>query len=254
MKVRVLGGSGGLVPGRLLTSFCIDGELIMDAGSMAEALPLEEQAKIRDILLTHAHLDHSGTLPFFVDNIFGLREDPFVVHSVPEVVKSVKDHLFNNDIWPDFSMIPDFKRASMRFVDLNDEAPTKIGKYTVTAVRVNHTIPAIGFIIEEPGASILFTGDTAQTERLWELAAKVPNLKAAFVETSFPNRMQRIADVSGHLTPQTLRDELPKLQRDVPVIVYHIKPRFHDEVVAEIRALGRNDIHIVEQGTTYEFR
>jgi cAMP phosphodiesterase len=254
MKVRVLGGSGGLVPGRLLTSFCIDQELIMDAGSMAEALPLEEQAKIRDILLTHAHLDHSGTLPFFVDNVFGLREDPFVVHSIPEVVKSVKDHLFNNDIWPDFSMIPDFKRAAMRFVELNDEAATKIGDFTVTSVRVHHTIPAIGFIIEQPGAAILFSGDTAQTERLWELASQVPNLKAAFIETSFPNRMQRIADVSGHLTPQTLRDELPKLQRDVPIFVYHIKPRFHDEVVAEIRALGHRDLHVVEQGLTYEFR
>ena len=48
------------------------------------------------------------------------------------------------------------------------------------------------------------------------MAAATPNLKAAFVETSFPNRMQKIADVSGHLTPQTLKDELPKLNRDVP--------------------------------------
>ena len=45
-----------------------------------------------------------------------------------------------------------------------------------------------------------------QGETIWEVAKRVPNLKAAFIETSFPNSMQKIADISGHLSPQTLRD------------------------------------------------
>jgi ribonuclease BN (tRNA processing enzyme) len=253
MKVRVLGGSGGLVPGRLLTSFLIDDNIAVDAGSLTEALTLEEQERIDHILITHGHLDHSGSLPFFVDNIFGTRDEPFLVHSIPEAVKSVREHLFNNDIWPDFSMLPDLKRASMRFSEIETETPLRIGHLVVTAVRVNHTIPCVGYVIDDGSSSVLFSGDTAPTERLWEVAARAPNLRAAFVETSFPNRMQKIADVSGHLTPQTLKDELPKLNREVPIFIYHVKPRFYEEVVAEIRALGVKDVHMVEQGLTYEF-
>jgi len=254
MRVRVLGGSGGLVPGQLLTCFQIGDDTIVDAGSLVQAIPIEEQAKIHHILLTHAHLDHSGTLPFFVDNIFGLRSEPFHIHAIPETIKSVRDHLFNNSIWPDFSVLPNFERASMRFAELKDEIPTTVGDLTVTAIRVHHTVPAVGFIIEKGDISVLFTGDTAATDRLWELGNRLTNLKAAFIETSFPNDMQEIADASGHLTPRTLVKELLKLEIDVPIFIYHIKPRFYDEVVSEIRAIGNSRINVVEQGRTYEFR
>lgn len=253
MKVRVLGASGGLVPGHLLTSFRIGEDTIMDAGSMAEALSLEEQVAIDHILLTHAHLDHAGTLPFFVDNVFGMRSEPFVVHAIPETLKSVRDHLFNNEIWPDFSMIPDFKRASMRFSDLVTELPTQVGRLEVTAVRVNHTVPSVGFIIDDGQSSILFSGDTAPTEQLWRVANRKTNLRAAFIETSFPNRMQAIADASAHYTPQTLKAEFSKLQHRVPVYIYHIKPRFFGEVVTELKAIGHGDLHVVEAGNDYDF-
>ena len=115
------------------------------------------------------------------------------------------------------------------------------------------TLVAVGYILEEPGCSVVFSGDTAQTERLWQLANQLTNLKAVFIETSFPNRMQGIADVSGHYTPRTLREELPKLAHAVPKFVYHIKPRFYEEVVGELKSMHIPDLHIVEQGLTYEF-
>ena len=148
MRVRVLGGSGGLVPGKLLTSFRINDDVVVDAGSIAEALTLDEQLRLDHILLSHSHLDHSGTLPFFVDNIFGMRSEPFCVHGIPETIETVKVHLFNNAIWPDFSRIPDFENAQMRFHELADETPIRVGKMEVTAVRVDHTVPAVGFIIK----------------------------------------------------------------------------------------------------------
>ena len=253
MQVRVLGGYGGLCPGRLLTSFLIDSQLTMDAGSLAASLDIAEQGLIRHILVTHSHLDHTGTLPFFADNIFGVNTQPVSILGIPETIKSLKANLFNNDIWPDFSVLPNLASPTIVFAELDDETPTRVGDYTVTAVRVNHTVPAVGFIIDRGDTSILFTGDTAETDRLWEVAAGQANLRAAFIETSFPNRLQNIADLSGHLTPRTLKGELGKLDRDLPVYVYHIKPRFYAEIESELAALGRPQLRIVEQGKTYGF-
>ena len=253
MRIRVLGAFGGLCPGCLLTSFQINDDIIMDAGSMAESLPLADQGRVRHVLLTHSHLDHTCTLPFFVDNIFGMHNDPVTVYGISETLKSIRDNLFNNDIWPDFSVLPNCHNAIMRFSELTEETPTPIGGLTVTAVRVNHTVPTVGYVFQSPQATVVFSGDTSATERLWEVAATVVNLKAVFVEASFPNNKQDIADLSGHLTPQTLALELKKLRRDVPVYIYHIKPRFFDEVAAELKQIKWPRLEIVEQGRTYAF-
>ena len=53
----------------------------------------------------------------------------------------------------------------------------------------------------------------------------IKNLKAVITETSFPNELQDLANVSGHLTPSTLADELRKLKKDVPVYLYGGKPK-----------------------------
>lgn len=242
-----------MTPGHLLTSFRINDDTILDAGSMAQSLPLEEQLRIRHVLLTHSHLDHTGSLPFFAENIFGHRERAVVVHSIRETIESVRTHLFNDTIWPDFSTIPDIDRAPIRFNELEEGTPALIDSLTVTAVRVNHTVPAVGYLIDDGRSAVLFTGDTGPTERIWEIASRHSRLAAVFVETSLPNRLQDIADAAGHFTPQTLLAELSKLERDVPKLVYHIKPGFHAEIVAEIESLRQPRLSIVEQGRDYDF-
>jgi cAMP phosphodiesterase len=82
---------------------------------------------------------------------------------------------------------------------------------------------------------------------------KVDDLKAVIVETSFPNELQDLANVSGHLTPQTLDTELRKLKRDVPVYLYGAKPRHLTRIRAQVRALKRRRIAFLVQGKTYKF-
>jgi ribonuclease BN (tRNA processing enzyme) len=237
----------------MLTSFLIGDEVVMDAGSMAGDLEMPQQACVRHILLTHSHLDHTGTLPFFVDNIFGMHEEPVSVYGPRETIDSVKGHLFNNDIWPDFSVLPSSASPVMRFCAIEPETPTRIGALTVTSVDVNHIVPTVGYLFEQDGVSVLFSGDTAPTERIWEIARAQDNLRAVFIEASFPNQLQNIADVSGHLTPRTFGSEYRKIGRDLPVYAYHLKPRFYDELCAELKGLGLPDFHIAEQGKTYKF-
>ena len=86
------------------------------------------------------------------------------------------------------------------------------------------------------------------------MANETPNLKALITECSFPNRMQAVADISLHLTPKTLAEELAKLECDVPVLVYHFKPPYVDELRTELSAtvLPRAVEELI-QDRTYHF-
>ena len=77
----------------------------------------------------------------------------------------------------------------------------------------------------------------------------VKNLRALLVETTFPSRMQGVADVSGHLTPRTLQGELAKLdRRRPPIYLYHLKPAFLRELRRELAALKLDRVHILKRG------
>jgi hypothetical protein len=73
------------------------------------------------------------------------------------------------------------------------------------------------------------------------------------IDTSFDNSLQPIADVSLHLTPQTLQAELRKLERKVPILLHHLKPPCVDKIHEEIRKLRIPDVEFLEQGREYTF-
>jgi cAMP phosphodiesterase len=165
----------------------------------------------------------------------------------------LKKHFFNNLIWPDFTEIPSKTRPTVRFVELKHERRLEIAGYQVRAVAVHHTIDASGFIIEGKDEAIAYSGDTGPTDRLWELLNKQPNLKALLNEVSFPNREQKLATVSGHHTPRTLLVDLKKLARpkDLPVLLYHIKPVFQSEVEQECARLKGVNLTVTAIGDQY---
>ena len=115
-------------------------------------------------------------------------------------------------------------------------------------------MPTHGFLIEQDGAAVLWSSDTGPTQRFWEIANRTPNLKALCIETSFDNALQEIADVSLHLTPQTLEAELRKLERKVPILLHHLKPPCVDAHPARRSGQLRNpDLEFLEQGKKYKF-
>jgi hypothetical protein len=120
-------------------------------------------------------------------------------------------------------------------------------------VRVSHIVPTTGFIVEDKQGAVAYSSDTAPTDRFWELVNRTPKLKAVITETSFPNELQDLANVSGHLTPQTLDIELVKLKRDVPVYLYGCKPRHLALIRKQVRGLKRRKLSFLTQGKTYSF-
>ena len=178
MKVQILGGHGGVTVGAAATSFLIDDHLLIDAGSVATAIPIEQQVKIDNILISHSHLDHVKDLAFLCDNCFGLRPAPFQVWSHQTVVDTIKRHIFNDTLWPDFTVLPSANKPTIHFNALTPEQTVTIGRYQVTPVKVNHPNDAMGYIVEKDNTAVLFTLDTATTERIWEVAKGFNNIKA----------------------------------------------------------------------------
>lgn len=255
MKVEFLGTFGGNTESNYLTSFFIDDHIAVDAGSLTQALSLERQLLISDILISHSHLDHTLSLPFLADNIFGEREEPLRIWAHPTVINALRRHIFNEVTWPDFSVLPNPEQPTLQFCPLESSVTVTIGGLRVTPVPVNHVVPTHGFMIECPNtnASILYSADTTTTDQLWQLANGQSNLKAIVVDCSFPNDFESLAKLSGHMTPDLLRQDLTKLKRDCQILIYHLKPMYKDVLLAELGALGIDNLKVDLQGQTFHW-
>lgn len=249
MQLRVIGGYGGELPTCRATSFLINETIALDAGSLSMGLTLEEQVRLQHILISHSHADHCASLSYFSDNVFGLVDAPIALHGSAEVIRALREHLFNNTIWPDMASPP---LQVLELTTLQPGVPSSLGGLQVTPVAVPHTVPCLGFYLDDGKSGLLYAADMAPNDELWDFANSVERLDAVLVECSFPSRLQELAQVSMHLTPRDLRSELAKLRRNAKVLIYHIKPPYWDEVTAELQQLPtRHPLQIVEQGACY---
>lgn len=254
MLVRIIGGHGGVSPGFRATSYLIDGKLLLDAGSVASGIQIEEQSNIDHILISHAHLDHISDLAFLADNCFGMKGKPFEIYANSPVREAIKTHLLNDVIWPDFTALPTKENPTLRIHDIKPHMQLVLGDYRITPIPVNHSTGALGFIIERKNASVVFTQDTGPTDTIWEYAHGVKNLKAIFTEVSFPNALAKVATDSQHHTPATMKEEIKKMPKDVPIFLGHLKPNFQSQLFKEIAEIGDERITILGSGdTSYVF-
>lgn len=253
MKIQVLGGHGGKALGFNTTSFLIDDVLLLDAGDVAGTLSVKAQTSIDHILISHCHLDHIKDLAFISDNCFGLKDKPFAVYAHPTVKKHIKDHLLNNVIWPDFTELPSKEKPTMEIHPLEVEKTIKLGRYEITPVSVNHDHDALGYIIDDGVSAVLFTSDTGPTERIWEIGKSKSNLKAIFTEVSFPNKLQNVADISFHHTPNSIREELKKMPAGAQVVLTHFKPNYKAEIFQEMQDLKERVSLLENDGQIFNF-
>ncbi len=255
MKVKVLGCSGSEAIGHMPPGFLVNDAVMLDAGTITSALTIEAQSRITDIFISHTHLDHIKSVLFLADNIIGRTKKPVKVRAIPSVISAISKHLLNNIIWPDFTRIPNAEHPVLAY------APIQIGKTVsaaglrVKAVSMNHPVPAVGFIVSDGTSSFVYSADTGPNEKLWAEARKAKNLRGIIVDTSFPNSLDLIANMSGHFTPAQLGHDLAaaKVDASVPIYIYHIKPMHKQRVIRELSALGRKNVKVLQEGKTYTF-
>jgi 3',5'-cyclic-nucleotide phosphodiesterase len=256
VKFHVIGCSGGQAPGYNISSYLVNDSTLIDAGSAAGVLNLKSQKKIKNILITHVHLDHVMALGGLVENLYGIKGTAINVWGIDEAVCALKRHFFNDTLWPDFTRITGDTQPTpvLAFQSLPEEKAVPVGDLAVTAVRVNHIIPSVAFFIESEKKTFLHVGDTGPAEKVWSIARLKENLCAVVLEASLPNRLQDVADISRHLTPRTLVRELDKLGRpSVPILVTHLKPLYRQEIMRELKRVKGYRLRILKDGDWLRF-
>lgn len=258
MKLKLLPSSfdtqGRASLDQRLTSYLIDGCVAIDAGSLAMAADDREREAVRDIIITHPHIDHIASLPIFIDDLFPNLKQPVLVHATEEVIDLLERDVFNWTIYPRFSELRNNFCQVMQYVPFRLNEEFSVAHLRVTAVSVNHSVPTVGLLISDGKATIAFGSDTAETDQFWALVNGTPNVDAVLAEASFPDELQELANISHHLTPASLSRELKKMRRRAPdVLAVHIKPAYRSRVVQQLMELKIPGLHVMEPGRDYEW-
>ena len=237
-----------------LLCLVIDDKVAIDAGSLAFSCTDLQRQQIRDVVLTHTHLDHIAGLPLFIDDLFSSLERPVCVHATPEMIDILETHVFNWAVYPRFSELTNANGRVLEYRGFSAGDTFDVGHLSITSVRVNHEVSACGYIVSDGKISVGITGDTAETDDFWKLCNERDDLAAILVECAFPNDLAELAHVSCHLTPNGLQEELEKLSnKQCPTYLINLKPMYRERVVAEVNSLGLPNTRILDIGRVYDF-
>lgn len=245
MKIRVLGCSGSIAAGSRTTSFLLDDDVLIDAGTGVGDLTLDELARIDHVLVTHSHLDHVLSIALLADSVMRRRtvgqRGPIRVHALPATLQALREHVFNGVIWPDFTRLPTPEQPILAFVPFETGEVLAFGERRIEVLPAEHTVPAVGFaVLKRPpqaGAAWVFTGDTGPNPKLWQRLRGWP-VDHLVIETAFGDDERALADLSAHLCPNSLGRELAQMAGSVQVHITHVKPGEVDSVMAQVQALG----------------
>lgn len=235
MKLKILGCSGGIGGELRTTSMLLDEDILIDAGTGAGDLSLDDMAKIDHIFVTHSHLDHVTSIPFIVDSVGDRRDKPLIIHSTQATQEILKQHLFNWKIWPDFSEIPSKDNPHMQYEDIFVGTTVEIGGRKITPLPANHVVPSVGFHLDSGESSLVFTGDTTTNDPFWVKINKIKNLRYLIIETAFCNQDKKLAIKSKHLCASMLAESLNKLECNPEIFISHLSPGKSDIIMNEVQ-------------------
>ena len=236
-KITILGANGtkGIEGGT--SAFYINEKNMIDAGNLL--CPLEEAVgKIETIWLTHSHLDHILDIAYVLDSYYAARTKTLIVAALPETIKALREHFFNDIIWPDFEkiMLIDGNHKALGYKEIHLGKVYDLDEgYSIEAFATDHTVASCGYKVTANHQSVLVTADTYSLEQVIKMVEADASIKSLVVECSFPSNMKKLARDSKHLTPQLLFDLLKPLEKKgINLYINHIKPIYRKIISEEI--------------------
>lgn len=157
LKIIPLGGLDAI--GKNMTVFqCGDDMILDDAGLMFPdddhpgidlILPdytyvLENADKLRGIIITHGHEDHTGTLPYLMKDL----DRPVPIYGTKMTLGLIEGKFAEHKI------------KNAKLIEIKPGDQVKLGCITAEFFGVNHSIPgAVGIFFQSPAGNVLHTGD-----------------------------------------------------------------------------------------------
>ena len=247
-------GDGSASSRQHFACYVVNGSVAFDAGSLANGVTDSERAAIRDVVLTHAHLDHIAGLPLFIDDLFPLLSEPVRVHASQDVIDVLENHIFNWMVYPRFSELTNRFGPVIRSCPIPNELRFEVSSLKVRAIPVNHKVPSQAFLIQSSSATLVMTGDTAEMSVFWDVVNEYERIDGLLIECAFPNEFEDLAVISHHLTPQRLESELKKIDTEVErIYVTNIKPSYRDAVIDQLKKIDDDRLQVLEVGRQYRF-
>jgi ribonuclease BN (tRNA processing enzyme) len=189
-----------------------------------------------------------------VDTVGGMRAKPLVVHAASATIEILRNHLFNWAIWPDFAEIPTPEAPFLRYEEIEVGTTVELDGRRITPLPAKHTVPAVGYHLDSGAASLVFTGDTGPNDALWRAVNRIANLRYLIIETAFSNKERHLAEISRHLCPATLAEELAKLERNAEIYITHLKPGEIEPTMLEIEeCAGKFRPQMLQNNLVLEF-
>lgn len=242
-SIKILGAYGTKAKGFGTTSFMLNSSTVIDAGNLIDSLA-DESLEIHNIYLTHSHLDHISDIAYIIDNYFCKRTKTLNIIGLPQTIQALKEHFFNDIIWPDFSKIclENSQTIALQYQELSFNEEQALDKQTtLIPIQTDHTVPSCGYIYKVRNNGVLITADTYSLENIIEILNSDKEIKSFVVECSFPSDMQTLAKASKHLTPKLLFEALKQLKRDdITLYIHHVKPSCLEKITAEIEEFRDN--------------
>lgn len=252
MQVRVLGCSGGIGADLRTTAFLVDDDILVDAGTGVGDLTPEQMQRIRHVFVTHSHLDHVCSIPLLANSLFDRLDEGLVIHGPQAAIDALRRHLFNGEIWPDFSVLPDPERPVLRFEPIEPGASRSIEGRTFEAIEVRHAVPAVGYRCADTSGTVCFSGDTSSNDTLWSALNAAGALDLLIVEVGYPDADEPQARQALHYCPRLLAADLDRFEGTPRIAVTHLKPGHEDRTMAELRAhLPRHELVRLQRGDSF---
>lgn len=253
--LSIFGCSGSLGdPANGTSCFLLNEDVLIDAGSGLMAMNTAQLSKIDHVLLTHTHLDHVSCLPFLVESRQHSRTDPLLVYAQQKTIDVLRQHVFNDLIWPDFTTIPSAESPALQFVPIQPHVDLLLGDITLIPFGVNHSVPTLGFVIKSSTGVLAISSDTYLTEELSSVLNAMAQVDHLIIESSFSNKDLQLAGVTFHLCPSLLALQLKKLDTCRNVWVSYLKEWDRAETEREIADLKFSfPLQLLRQGQTIRF-
>lgn len=253
MRITTLGCNGSITGELRTTCYRVDDDILIDVGTGAGELSLTESIAITTVFLTHAHLDHCALLPMLADAAGNFRDTPLNVYALPQTIDSLKTHMLNGQLWPDYTALPSPDKPYIRFYPIQVGQTVALNGRRITALPARHAIPCVGYCIAGSAATLVYSADTCYCPEFWLALQRIDNLEYLLIENTFRNANEHSAQRSGHMTANQLAMGLALLQRPVQLYIVHMEAGYEAESMREVQtaAAGFNPT-MLQRGHVFE--